>query len=156
LDIYVLQVTDRSLKKVVDTQGPDTNPVWSPDGEQIAYETSAGAEFFYYTNPAIAVVPAGGGKPRVLTEGFDEVPRLLTWAPAGIYFSALQKTARHLFRIDPKRGAIERVGLPNALAFTTYSFSEDGRQVALIHAGANEFPEVCLSPVEPFALRRLT
>src|SRR5205085_350409 len=33
-DIYVLKVSDKSLKKIVETKGPDNNPVWSPDSKQ--------------------------------------------------------------------------------------------------------------------------
>src|SRR5262249_13253565 len=57
-DIYVLQVSDKYIRKIVDTPGPDFGPVWSPDGSQVAYATSNGAEFFFYTNNRIAVVPA--------------------------------------------------------------------------------------------------
>ncbi len=103
-DIYVLTLNDKSVRKIVDTPGPDTNPKWSPDGKEIAYETSNGQKDFYYRNTFIAVVPAAGGAPRLLTESFDENPFLLAWAPDGIYFSALQKTYAHLFRMNPAHG----------------------------------------------------
>src|SRR5205807_7220355 len=44
-DIYVLTVSDKAVKKIVDTRGPDSNPVWSPDGRQIAFETANAQEF---------------------------------------------------------------------------------------------------------------
>jgi len=46
-DIYLVRVVDKGVTKLVSTQGPDRNPVWSPDGKQIAFETAAGEEFFY-------------------------------------------------------------------------------------------------------------
>src|SRR5207253_4920806 len=67
-DIFVMQVADKSVKKIVDSPGPDSNPKWSPDGKKIAFETAAGAKFFYYTNVKIAVVPAEGGTPQILTD----------------------------------------------------------------------------------------
>src|SRR5437016_4828882 len=76
-DIYVLKIADKSVKKIVDTPGPDSNPKWSPDGKKIAFETAAGAKFFYYTNVKIAVVPAEGGTPQILTDAFDEDPGLV-------------------------------------------------------------------------------
>ena len=45
-DIFVLGVGDKAIKRIVDTKGPDGNPVWSPDGRQIAYQTANGREFF--------------------------------------------------------------------------------------------------------------
>src|ERR1700719_4330226 len=38
-DIYVVRMSDKYVKKVVDTPGPDRNPIWSPDGSQIAYQS---------------------------------------------------------------------------------------------------------------------
>jgi Tol biopolymer transport system component len=49
-DIYVVTVNDGTIKKIVNTPGPDRNPKWSPDGKQIAFETAAGSKYFFYTN----------------------------------------------------------------------------------------------------------
>src|ERR1700730_5671681 len=50
-DLYVVTLSDGVVKKIVSTPGPDTNPKWSPDGKKIAFETAAGAKYYYYTNP---------------------------------------------------------------------------------------------------------
>ena len=72
-DVYVVNVADGAVKKIVDTAGPDENPKWSPDGKQIAYQTSGGNKYFFYTNGHIAVVASEGGTPQVLTAAaFDE------------------------------------------------------------------------------------
>src|SRR5216684_3641245 len=52
-DLYVVTVSDGTVKKIVSTPGPDTNPKWSPDGKRIAFETAAGAKYFFYTNVRI-------------------------------------------------------------------------------------------------------
>jgi Tol biopolymer transport system component len=52
--LYVLDLADLHVKKLLDGGGPNGNPKWSPDGRQIAYVTSNGAPFFYYTNRHIA------------------------------------------------------------------------------------------------------
>jgi dipeptidyl aminopeptidase/acylaminoacyl peptidase len=155
-DIYVLDLGDKSVKKIVDTKGPDRNPHWSPDGTQIAYETADGQEFFFYTNSRIAVVPAEGGKPRVLTEAFDEHPRLVAWGPDGIYFSAFQKTDAHLFRLDPSARTIERVSQPEHGIFSQFSLTSDGKQAAFIRGDAKSLAEVCVSPLASFEPKRLT
>ncbi len=109
-DLYVINLFDKKITRIVDTPGPDGNPRWSPDGKQIAYVTSNAAEFYYYSNDMIAVVAAdSGGRPRVLTEAFDEDANLLAWGPDGIYFSAIQRTSDDLFRLNPQTKAIERV-----------------------------------------------
>ena len=155
-DIYVLTVSDRSIKKIVSTKGPDSSPIWSPDGKQIAYQTANAREFFYYANSYIAVVPANGGTPRLLTESFDEAPGLVDWSPEGIYFASQQKTATHLFRANPATGAIERVTSPADIAASQFSFTRDFKQAAFVAAGANAYPEICITDLKQFAPRRLT
>jgi len=58
-------LSDGVVKKIVSTLGPDTNPKWSPDGKKIAFETAAGAKYYYYSNARIAVVAAQGGTPQM-------------------------------------------------------------------------------------------
>ncbi len=88
-DIYVVTVADGAVKKIVDTPGPDSDPHWSPDGKQIAYATSNGEKYFFYANQKIAVVDANGGKPRVVSEAFDEDPDLLRVVAGGDLFLRL-------------------------------------------------------------------
>lgn len=155
-DIFILSVSDKTLKRIVDTKGPDGNPVWSPDGRQIAYQTANGREFFFYANSYIAVTPAGGGARQVLTESFDELPGLIEWAADGVYFNALQKTSSQLFRLNPATKAIEQVSGQANYGASQFSFTADFKQVAFVGAGANDYPEVFVSALKPFQPKRLT
>src|SRR5215467_1229380 len=155
-DIYVLNSEDKSVKKLVDTYGPDSDPVWSPDGKQIAYHTAAGSKSFYYTNSRIAVIDSSGGPPRILSSAFDEDPNLVAWSPDGIYFSALQKTAAHLFRLDPQSGVISRITGPDDLAASGFSFTKNFKEMAFIAAEPNSYNEIYYSAVAEFHPRKLT
>lgn len=158
-DIYVLNVGEASVRKVVDRKGPDFFPVWSPDGKEIAYRTyvlSDRDEYHMYSAGYVAVVPAEGGPSRVLTERFDENATPIAWSPEGIYFTAWQRTYQHLFRLNPRSGAIERVSQPYAAVFTAFSFSRDYRQVAFLAQDAKTYDEVCVSDVNTFRPKRLT
>src|SRR5438445_13775445 len=55
-DLYVVTVSDKTVKKIVSTPGPDRNPHWSPDGKKIAFETAAGSRYYYYSNTRIGVI----------------------------------------------------------------------------------------------------
>jgi dipeptidyl aminopeptidase/acylaminoacyl peptidase len=155
-DIYVLTLADDSVTRIVSQPGPDSGPQWSPDGRQIVFHSSMGRPRYYAANSRLAVVPAAGGTPQALTEGFDESPSLVEWNRAGVYFSALQKTAAHLFRLDPGTGAITRVSEPDSLIAFSFSLSADGRQVAFSAASPTSLAEVFVSPVAAFAPRKLT
>jgi dipeptidyl aminopeptidase/acylaminoacyl peptidase len=141
-DIYTVGVGDGTVKKIVDTDGPDTDPKWSPDGTQIAFVTANGDKNFFYTNKRIAVVDAQGGTPKVLTLDFDEDPNVLRWGPEGIYFSALQKTASGLFLLIPSSGKVIKVASPGSTIARAFSFSKDWKKVAYAGSGANEYTEI--------------
>jgi dipeptidyl aminopeptidase/acylaminoacyl peptidase len=146
-DIYVVRLSDKYVKKVVDTAGPDRNPIWSPDGSQIAYQS--GREFSFL-NSRISIVGAEGGKPRVIAETFDEDPSLIEWGAGGIYFDGMRRTASHLFRADPVKGSVEQLSSPADLQLGAPSFTKDLSRTAFTCAWPNKYAEVCVSPVAGF------
>jgi dipeptidyl aminopeptidase/acylaminoacyl peptidase len=155
-DLYVLALGDTITHKIVSLKGPDQNPVWSPDGQKIAFTTANENEFYFYTNRLIATVSASGGTPKILTNTFDENANLLEWTADGILFSGFQKTAAHLFRIDPATQKTERLTKPDNLMATQFSFSKDGQHMAFVGAMPNQYAEIQTSSVRTFAPKTLT
>jgi dipeptidyl aminopeptidase/acylaminoacyl peptidase len=155
-DIYALSLGDKAVKKMVSTAGPDTNPVWSPGGEYIAYTTANGEEYDYYKNSRIAMVRAGGGEPQVLTAGFDEEPNVLAWSDAGIWFAAMQKTHAWVFLLNTATGKWARAMGDEGFSLMGGSFSRDYRKAALIGTRVNGYSEVYVAAVAPFAPRAIT
>ena len=86
--IYLVDLADKHVKKLLDSNGPNRRPHWSPDGRQIAFNTASGDPFYYYANARVAIVPVSGGAPKILTAKFDEDANLIDWGPDGIYFAA--------------------------------------------------------------------
>jgi dipeptidyl aminopeptidase/acylaminoacyl peptidase len=154
--LYVLDLADRHVRKLIDANGPNSNPRWSPDGKQIAYATYDGDASFFYANRYIAVVSAEGGASKVLTHAFDEDANLLGWAEDGIYFSALQRTNAHVYRIDPGTGAVRRLTGPDAFNAAGVSFTKDHRTFAGTGAAPNRFSEIFVSSTSDFAPHYLT
>jgi dipeptidyl aminopeptidase/acylaminoacyl peptidase len=154
--LYVLDLADLHVRKLLDEHGPNSNPKWSPDGKQIAYATYDGQPFFFYANRYIAVIPAEGGAPRVITSDFDEDANLLDWGPDGIYFTALQKTNAHLYRIDPATRAVHRISAPDSFHASGASFTKDHRALAATGAAPNRFAEIFTSSTSDFAPHYLT
>jgi dipeptidyl aminopeptidase/acylaminoacyl peptidase len=143
--IYVVSVGDKKVTKLVTTPGPNTNPHFSPDGGQVAFGTADGAQYFFYANEKIAVVPVTGGTPKVVSGSFDEDARLLDWSAKGIYFAALKKTAAHLYLLNIATGAAEQVTHPDDVVTNGFSFSKDFSQVAYRAAMPNMGAEIYLA-----------
>ena len=155
-DLYVVNVSDKTLKKIVSTPGPDGNPKWSPDGKKIAFNTAGGSQYFFYTDRRIGVVSADGGAVQILTESFDEDPSLIAWGPDGIYFAALQKTTAHLFRLNPATGTVEKMSAPEGMVAGGFSFSKDYKTVAYRAALENQYGEIYATSAVPWQGKKLT
>ena len=155
-DIYLLTVADDSIKKLVSQPGPDNSPRWSPDGKQIVFSSAMGQTTYFASNSRLAIVSAEGGTPRSVTDNFDENPGLVDWKPDGIYFTGLQKTASHLFRVDPKNGNIVRLTAPDPLQAGSFSLTPDGRHVAFTASSPTSLAEVFVADLRNFAPRALT
>jgi dipeptidyl aminopeptidase/acylaminoacyl peptidase len=155
-DVYLLNLLDDSVKRLVSQPGPDTNPRWSPDGKQIVFSSAMGNTTYFASNSRLAVVPAEGGTPRSITDDFDENPSLVEWNADGIYFTGLQKTASHLFRVDPVSGKITRVSGPDNLIAGSFSLTRDGRGLAFTASSPRSLNEVFVSAVHSFSPRPLT
>jgi len=155
-DIYLYDFDGRVTRKLVAQPGPDGNPRWSPDGKRIVFSSAMGNPKFFHSNSKLAVVSVDGGAPRSITDAFDEHPGFVEWNADGIYFGGLQKTASHLFRVDPETGRITRVTAPDNFIAGGFSFTKDGKQIAFTSPSPTSLNEVYVSPVQNFSPRKLT
>ena len=154
-DISVLDVETGYIDHLVTQTGPDSGPVWSPDGKWIAFETSMRKTNFYYANSEIARIPSKGGEIDVLTENFDEDPYLMRWTAEGIYFMANQSTSRALFRLDPREAQFTRVlGSPELIY--SVSLTPNGKTAALLAADRLILPELFITSLSDGKLDQRT
>ncbi|HSQ25355.1 MAG TPA: hypothetical protein VLN44_13110, partial [Pyrinomonadaceae bacterium] len=155
-DIYVLKLSDDSVKKIVDQPGPDNNPRFSPDDKQIVFSSAMGEKTYFANNARLAVVSSQGGSPKSITDRFDENPGLLDWKSDGVYFAGSEKTASHLFRVDPATGRITRITQPDNLMAGSFSFTRAGDRLAFTIASPTSISEVFVTDMRRFAPRKLT
>ncbi len=155
-DIYLLKLGDDAVKKIVAQPGPDNGPRFSPDGKQIVFSSALGNTMYFASNSRLAVVPIDGGTPRSITDAFDENPGLIEWKSDGVYFTGLQKTASHLFRVDPATGKITRISKPDELMAGSISLSRAGDRLAFVAGSPISTNEVFVSSVRTFSPRKLT
>ena len=147
-NISVVDVATGSITAVIEQAGPDSNPRWSPDGTRIAFVTAMSKPFDYYQNAVIAIVTPGQSTIETLSDSFDENPGLIAWTPAGIYFSASQRTWSYLFRLDPQSKQITRQAVRDDWNGSNFSVTKDGQSVAFIGSGPQEFADVYLATLK--------
>ena len=129
-DIYVVNATGGKAQQITTNAAYDVNPVWSPDGKQIAFATDRNGNFDIYL-----VAAQGGVAKRITTNSATEIP--LAFSPDGkeIYFSAqIQKAAENvqfasgwiteLYKVSTEGGRPEQVV---AVPVSSMSFDKDGK-----------------------------
>lgn len=84
-DVFVVDAkTNSTPKKLTTFEGEDGGRLaWSPDSKLIAYLHGSEPKYLEYNQNKLAVVPADGGEPRVLTEKLDRAVSSPVFAPDG-------------------------------------------------------------------------
>lgn len=144
----------QTLLQVTTNPGPDYSPAWSPDGKWITCVSATDVKAMVYATPHLAVVPAQGGTPTLLTQRLDRHVSTPKFAPdsRSIYFLLEDSAEQHLAKIPLGGGAVSRL-IAGQRAVSAFELGRDGAIVALISEPS--FPdEVFL--LKEGRLRRLT
>ena len=109
-NIYVIDaVAGATLRQLTTYSGSDDGrPAWSPDGKWLAYYQGEEAKFAAYGLQKLAVVPAAGGTPRVLTAALDRaVSGPILWSADGASLRVIVQDDRttYVARIEAATGA---------------------------------------------------
>lgn len=165
-NIYIVDLAhENQVHLAVALPSPSGNPVFSPDGKQLAFNSALDQQYFFYANGHIAVVDVDKvvatpakipADVRDLTAKFDEDPGLIDWGPEGIYFQAQQKTTGHLFRLDPATAKITRITQPDAYYLAGVSFTKDFKTMAIAGDDSTHMVELFVSSTDQFSPRKLT
>ncbi len=145
-DISVVAVADARVRPLVTQAGSDSGPVWSPDGSKIAFGSAMTKELSFL-NSAIGVVPSAGGRIENLTAAFDEDPSIVRWTPAGIFFSASNRTWSFLYSVDPATRAVKKYAPSDQWIGSGFSLTPDGQWAAFSAADASTLGEIYVAPV---------
>ena len=123
-DIYSLALDTLEIKRLTSTPGPAVDPLWSPDGKQIAYVGNL-LEYAFATLNRIYLVSPQGGESVCVTSGFDrsvgdhtnsdcrygDGGRSLTFSADGqrLYFLASDRGDTHVYVVNLATQTVDQV-----------------------------------------------
>jgi tricorn protease len=127
-DIYTVETIGGTARAVTSHPAHDINPVFSPDGRNIAFSSNRHGSYDVF------VMPVRGGKPRRLT--FDSATDMVTgWSPDGkqILFASTRSTSYpqswELYTVPAEGGRTRRI---TAAEGKEGVFSPKGDQIAYV------------------------
>jgi dipeptidyl aminopeptidase/acylaminoacyl peptidase len=125
---------------------------WSPDGRRLAFLQGQEPKYNSYMQDRLAVLPAGGGAVRPLSDALDRAISAYTFAdPNSILASVEDDGSRYPARIDLQTGTITRLHqLPSVVA----AISSAAGHTAILYSDDRSPDEVYA--LEAGGLRKLT
>jgi dipeptidyl aminopeptidase/acylaminoacyl peptidase len=126
-ELFVVPVSGGEAKKITTNPGFDGNPVYSPDGNYIAYhaQLTPGYEADRWR---VMRYDRHSEKSEDLTEKFDRSAESLVWSPDSktIYFTAENETLSPIYAVDSSGGAEPKKIVAEGFN-TAISLSRNGR-----------------------------
>lgn len=151
-DVYVANVLDGSMRALVQRPGRDDTPRWSPDGSQIAFESTDG-ELGEFGNVYLFVVPAAGGTPRNVMKSVGErMYDSYGWSPdnSTLYFRVRHGVSMQLLASSVNTGEVHAVTTENRV-YDSFSFSKRPKsEMAFVATDAGSAKDLYVSPTDHF------
>ena len=153
-DLYAVDLSSGAIRQLTTRNGPDNNPVPSPDGRLIAY-TGYDSTDATWIDSRLYVMNADGSNARVINPSLDRTPSAVHWAPdgQGVYFTAESEGARNLY-FASLGGEVR----PITRGAQMLSITGVGRSGIVVgtHADARQPADVAVFNVRQPNVRRLT
>ncbi|MDH4107256.1 MAG: S9 family peptidase [Gammaproteobacteria bacterium] len=141
-DIYVAAAeAGAEARQLTTWEGPDSNPVFSPDGNRIAYLRGGPAKYSGYDPDDLAVIPVTGGDPQLPAGDLDRNAASVKWSSDGrtLYFVFEDDRVRSAASVPARGGAVRKIFPGNDTAGVVNSF-EVGPRGLVVAASFGQRP----------------
>jgi dipeptidyl aminopeptidase/acylaminoacyl peptidase len=154
-DIFTVPVTGGEARRITDNPGNDSQPLYSPDGNYIAYLQMQRAGF-EADQKQLILYDRSTGKRTNVTGQFDYSLNEVIWSPDSkvIYFNADDKSNESIFKLTVAGGKIETL-LGNGYNHDLRT-QAGGKSLVFSRESINEPIEICRIDVDGKNRRKIT
>lgn len=159
-DIWVVDAANTNqgadLLQITTNHGSDSEPVWSSDGEWIAYTLSDEPEIMWYEVNDLAMVRSdGSGEVRLLADDLDRNVGSLEFSSDGrhLFFGIEDSAENHVGRLDVQNGRMDR---PVQGSFTARGFDLGPNDEVFVSVARTDLPGEIFSVDSRGELTQLT
>ncbi|MCH8137335.1 MAG: S9 family peptidase, partial [Proteobacteria bacterium] len=134
-DIYVIKAVKGAAARQVTTQeGPDSSPVFSPDGKHIAYLQRSSLKYAGYDPAQLAVISSKGGEPVLPAAELDRNISSPRWSRDGkaLLFLVADDRMQAVERVSARGGKVERLYPQSDLPGVVNSFAVGPKGVVTV------------------------
>ena len=153
----LVSVTHRgdAPRRLVEQEGMDAHPVWSPDGSQVAYISTE--RYDWVTVSYLYVVDPDTLERRKITPDFDEKIKQFYWTADGkrILFVAGDRVASQIYSVDVAAAKVQALTTGNDF-YNGLSVSGKSDSIAFVRQNAAEPPDVYFAKLADMKPKRLT
>ena len=155
-DISLIDVTSGDVRKLVSSEAAETSPVFSPDGQSIAFTASDAPPSWAFTD-RVYLVPTSGGSPEPLAESYDRQPTIVGWSKDGssVLITETHRTANRLSAL-PRDGSAPHDLSPSDRMVGGATLNLSGTHVGFVSESFDQPPEVFVSSASAFELRQVS
>lgn len=155
-DLFTVEIESGEIKNITDAnEAFDGNPLYSPDGNYIAYVCQE-IPRFEADRFRLTIYDRRSGESTILTESFDYWVDDYIWSPdsKSLYFIAEREGHFPLYKVDIKSKNISLI--TDVKAINAINLSPDGKWFALTRRSVNEPTELYRMTSKGKQLTRLT
>ena len=138
-DLFLVPTAGGEPRQLTTNPGPDNAPVWSPDGQMIAYSSSDRVNSSADQSD-VKVVSVAGGQPRNLTADFDYSVSNIEWSKDGkfLYFTANEGLTTKLYKVAASGGKPTPISLGSGYVISDFVTTDDGSKWIVMGATLEE------------------